>query len=108
MGFRAPSQSRLRGENARRLSESQRFAPLWQAVEKGILQPAPSLLSLPKGEKIQEGSQFLCRVLRTGIFPTRSILLFRYPARRFQFQGHAFGRRLGLKHPAYLGAAGEY
>jgi hypothetical protein len=34
----------------------------WQAAEKGLPQPAPSLLSLPEEEKIKKGSQFLCRV----------------------------------------------
>src|SRR5260370_4653730 len=38
-----------------------------RAAEKGRPQPAPSLLSLPKEEKINESSQLLCRVLKAGI-----------------------------------------
>ena len=33
-------------------------------LKKGFSQPAPSLLSLPGGERVKEGSQFSCRVLR--------------------------------------------
>src|SRR5260370_35614205 len=38
-----------------------------RAAEKGLPQPAPSLLSLPREEKINESSQLLCRVLKAGI-----------------------------------------
>src|SRR5260370_8979835 len=38
-----------------------------RAAEKGLPQPAPSLLSLLREEKINESSQLLCRVLKAGI-----------------------------------------
>jgi hypothetical protein len=50
-------------------------------VEKGLSPPAPSLLSLPEGEKIEESSQFLCRVLIACMVPTQSTLLSQHPAR---------------------------
>src|SRR5579885_2967856 len=36
-------------------------------LKKDFSPPAPSLLSLPKGEKSKESSQFRCRVLRAVI-----------------------------------------
>src|SRR5271167_2666919 len=44
-------------------------------------QPAPSLLSLPEGEMIKEGSLFLCRVLNASKSSAPSMLVFQHPVR---------------------------
>ena len=61
--------------------------------EKGFSQPAPSLLSLPKGEKIKEGSHLLCRVLRSSIIPNQRIFLSQHPVR----QQRCLARRLAVR-----------
>jgi mono/diheme cytochrome c family protein len=54
--------------------------------KKGLPQPAPSLLSLPKGEKIKGRSQLLCRVLKAKITATARKLLFPHPAKELNGQ----------------------
>ncbi len=58
-------------------------------LKKGFSQPAPSLLSLPEGEKIKERSQFLCTVLSTCGVPTQSLLLSQHLARLRSLQSAA-------------------
>ena len=50
--------------------------------KKVLPQAAPSLLSLPKGEKIKERSQFLCRVQKANITASFRKILFPHPAGR--------------------------
>src|SRR5271167_5034095 len=52
-----------------------------RAAKKKFRSPAPSLLSLPEGEKIEEGSKLLCRVLQANNAATARKLLFAHPAR---------------------------
>ena len=64
----------------------------WQAAERGLPQPASSLLSLPEGEKIKESSQLLFRVLEMNITAIARKLPFPHlpgvgTAPTMQFQG---------------------